>query len=49
VDELVRGVRIALGESTLDECPEIDGNGDGDVTIDELVNAVGSALTGCPR
>jgi glucose/arabinose dehydrogenase len=48
VDDLVTGVNIALGIRGVDACPEFDANGDGDVTIDELVQAVNNALTGCP-
>jgi len=47
VDELVKGVRIALGEAGLDTCPPFDANDDGTVTIDELVKAVRAALEGC--
>lgn len=46
VDELVRGVNLALGAPTA-ECPTFDRNADGLVTIDELVGAVNSALNGC--
>lgn len=45
VDELVRGVHIALSETG--DCAGLDANEDGTVTIDELVTAVGNALTGC--
>jgi hypothetical protein len=48
VDELVRGVAIALRQSAADDCPAIDRDGDGAVTVDELVAAVGDALRGCP-
>lgn len=48
VEELIVGVRIALGESAADACAAADGNGDGMVTVDELVRAVTSALSGCP-
>jgi hypothetical protein len=48
VDELVRGVGVALGDLALSACPALDLNGNGDVTIDELVNAVNGALNGCP-
>ena len=47
VDELVRGVSIALQLFSLDQCPVFDSNGDGAVTIDELVRAIGAALHGC--
>lgn len=48
VAELVRGVRIALGLATLDECAGLDVNNDRQVLVDELVAAVGVALRGCP-
>lgn len=49
IEELIRAIGIALGEVSLDVCPAIDGNGDGAVGIGELVDAVNSALNGCPR
>lgn len=48
VDELVRGVAIALGNATLDTCTAMDRSGDGSVTVDELIAAVNNALDGCP-
>lgn len=48
VDELVRGVNIALGNAALSVCPALDGDADGMVAINELVRAVGHALSGCP-
>ncbi len=48
VEELVKGVNIALGNATLDECPAFDCNGTGQVTVDCLVTAVNAALNGCP-
>ncbi len=48
INELVRGVNIALGSAPLDICPSFDRNGDGSVSISELVAAVNNALTGCP-
>lgn len=48
VDELLRGVRIALESASVDACPEADTNGDAAVTIDELMQAVAPALRGCP-
>jgi hypothetical protein len=47
VNELVRGVNIALSTATLDGCPEFNCNGSGHVTVDCLVRAVNSALRGC--
>jgi hypothetical protein len=48
VGELVIGVNIALGLAALASCPDFDSNHDGMVGIDELLGAVGNALTGCP-
>jgi hypothetical protein len=47
VDELIRGVNIALGILPVDACPSFDINGTGDVTVEELIRAVGNALNGC--
>jgi len=50
VAELVRGMRIALGNADPQTCPEGDVNGDGTVSVDEMMAAVGAALEGCsPR
>lgn len=48
VEELIRGVNIALGTRPATDCPDFDANGDGDVSIAELVGAVNAALGGCP-
>jgi hypothetical protein len=47
VDELVKGVNIALGSLAMNECPAFDANSDHKVTVDELVAAVNAALNGC--
>jgi hypothetical protein len=47
VDELIRGVGAALGSMPADACPALDGDGNGTVTIAELVTAVRNALDGC--
>jgi len=47
VTELLMGVRIALGHSTLTACTDADADVSGSVSIDELVAAIGSALSGC--
>ncbi|MBI1815783.1 MAG: YncE family protein [Deltaproteobacteria bacterium] len=47
VDELVRGVNIALGDAALDDCPAFDHDGSKVVTVDELVLAVNAALNEC--
>ena len=48
IDELIKGVNIALGQQPLAACPAFDRGGDGQVTIDDLIAAVNAALTGCP-
>ena len=47
LDELVRGVRIALGVEAIATCPAMDSDGDSIVTVVDLVGAVDRALTGC--
>jgi hypothetical protein len=47
IDELVRGVNIALGNLPVDECPASDRNGDRRVTVEELIAAVNNTLLGC--
>ncbi len=46
VDEIVAGVTIAIGDSALERCPAADADGNGEVTIDELIRAVGELLNG---
>jgi len=46
VDELMRGMRISLGEAPLASCSNFDSSGDRRVTVNELVNAVAIALAG---
>ncbi|MBI3783118.1 MAG: Ig-like domain-containing protein, partial [Deltaproteobacteria bacterium] len=48
VDELIRGVNIALEVQPLSVCASLDSNDDGAVTIDEILRAVNNALGGCP-
>ena len=48
VGEVVRGIRIALDEAPLGDCMAMNRNGDDQITVDELVHAVYSALEGCP-
>lgn len=47
VDELVRGVAIALGNREIASCGPMDADEDGTVTVADLVRAVRSALCGC--
>jgi len=47
IDELTRGVRIALGEAPLSLCPAADADGDRTVAVPDLVRAVSASLEGC--
>jgi hypothetical protein len=47
VEELIKGVNIALGTAVLGTCRQADADGSGTVTIDELIIAVNAALNGC--
>jgi hypothetical protein len=40
-------VNIALGNVPLSDCYAGDANGDGQVTVDEILSAVNNALNGC--
>lgn len=47
IDEIIRGVNIALGSLPLSECVWFDLLGDGMVTVDEIVLAVNHSLNDC--
>jgi hypothetical protein len=47
IDELITGVNVALGSTTLAACEMFDHNRDFAVTVEELVGGVRQALTGC--
>jgi hypothetical protein len=47
VSELIRGLAITLGQQAIASCPAFDASADGEVSIADLVAAVGRALTGC--
>jgi hypothetical protein len=47
VDEVVRLVAIALQVLPLERCPVGDRDGNGRITIDEIVAAVTRLLAGC--
>ncbi len=49
VNEVITGVRIALGESTVDACPNLDVDTSTAVEVNELILAVATALEGEPR
>jgi hypothetical protein len=44
IDEIIRGVNIALGSAPVSECTPFDRVPDGQVTVDELVRGVSNAL-----
>jgi hypothetical protein len=44
---VIRGVNIALGNQPVSECPDADADGDGRVTISELITAVNDVINGC--
>jgi hypothetical protein len=46
-NEIVLGVRIALGRATLDECPALDPDGDSRPSVRNLVCAVINSITRC--
>jgi hypothetical protein len=48
IDDIVLCVNIALGTSPLGDCAQCDADGDGIVTVAELLQVVNSALSGCP-
>ena len=47
IDELVRGVALALDDGSAAACAALDADGDDRVVIAELIAAVASALNGC--
>lgn len=47
VNELVRGVAIALGAAPVGDCAAVDADGNGAVGVAELIAAVNNLLTGC--
>jgi hypothetical protein len=46
LDELIRAVHIALGIRLLDDCEDVDEDGDGVVSIVELIAASRAVLAG---
>lgn len=50
IDEVIRGVKIALGDDPMTACEEFDQQPvDQDVTVNELLMSVTAVLQGCPR
>lgn len=48
VSELVKAVRIVLGEDSVRECVDADVSDDGEVTVDEILRGVNAVLFGAP-
>ena len=48
INELIRGVAIALARQDVSDCATFDGDQDGVVRIGELFTGVNNALLGCP-
>jgi pimeloyl-ACP methyl ester carboxylesterase len=44
VEEVITGVRIALDDAVLDDCPEMDTNADGMIAVDDVLAGVRNAL-----
>jgi len=47
VDEIIRGVNIAVGSEAVDLCQSLDRNHDNQVDESDLMQAVSDALEGC--
>ncbi len=47
IDDLIKGVNLALGNTGGDPCPSFDLNDDGMVTVDEIIKGVNAALSSC--
>ena len=48
VNEIVKLIDIALGNSPASDCAAGDSNHDNQITVDEIIKAVNNALSGCP-
>lgn len=48
VNNLIRGVNIALGNAPAGDCAAFDRNADQRVSVNELIAGVNAALNGCP-
>jgi hypothetical protein len=47
VDEILTMVNIALGNVPIEDCRAGDRNGEGTITVDEILTAVYKVLNGC--
>ena len=48
MNEIIVLVNIALGSDLPSVCTAGDEDGNGEITVDEIIMAVNNALTGCP-
>jgi hypothetical protein len=49
IDEILSVVNVAPGDASVFACDRGDANGDGQITVDEILAAVSNALSGCRR
>ena len=47
MNELITMVNIALGTANVSLCTAGDANGDGTITVNEIIAGVNNALNGC--
>jgi hypothetical protein len=45
--EILTAVNVALGNAWVYACEADDANGDGQITVNEILTAVSNALNGC--
>ena len=48
VDEILKGINVALGNSLIGDCLAFDLDASSTITVDELITGVNAALAGCP-
>jgi Ca2+-binding EF-hand superfamily protein len=48
VDDVITMINIALGNMDISACTAGDADGDGTITIEELIRAVDNLLSDCP-
>ncbi len=49
VNDLLTVIEIAAGRASIAACPLADSNGDQQVSLEEVLQAVNNALDGCPN
>ena len=48
MNDLLTVIQIAAGQLPVSACPAADPNGDDQVSLEEVLQAVNNALDGCP-